>query len=106
MPSAAALNEPMLCVKGAVRIGMDSFVSFDNSLVELDAVKKSEDGRHIVLRFHEFSGSRQRVGVSTGFAYKTWAESDLRERALEAEHRGAIALTLHPYEIKTILLTV
>lgn len=106
VPEAAALNEPLMCVRGGVNTGIDSFVSFDNALVELDAVKKSEDGRHIVLRFHEFSGSRQKVGVSTGFAYKTWAESDLRERPLTEEQSGAISLTLHPYEIKTILFTV
>lgn len=106
VPQAAALNEPLLCVKGNVNTGMTSFVSFDNPYVELDAVKKSEDGRHIVIRFHEFSGSRQKVNLSTGFTYKGWAESDLRERALEEEKSGAIVLTLHPYEIKTILLTV
>ena len=103
---AFALNEPMQAVPGASRLPYDSFVSFDNAQVELDAVKKSEDGKYIVIRFHEFAGSRQRVTVKSGFAYRAWSECDLRERPVTEFTQGEICMSLHAYEIKTILLEV
>lgn len=102
---AFALNEAMLAVRGSLDLGYGSFVSFDNDQVELDAVKKSEDGTGIIIRFHEFAGSSQKVTVKMGFAYQSWAETDLRERPLGEETRGQeIALRLRPYEIKTIIV--
>ncbi len=101
---AFALNEPMQAVPGASRLTYDSFVSFDNAQIELDAVKRSEDGKYIVIRFHEFAGSRQEVKVKPGFAYKAWAECDLRERPAADFVQDEICISLHAYEIKTILL--
>lgn len=102
---AYALNDPMLVVKGASALDCESFVSFDNEQVELDAVKKSEDGKYIVIRFHEFAGSAQNVTVHPGFDFKSWTECDLRERPLGASCADKdIRLSMHAYEIKTILI--
>lgn len=102
---AYALNDPMLVTKGAGALGMESFVSFDNDQVELDAVKKSEDGNYIVIRFHEFAGSAQNVTVTPGFAFRSWTECDLRERPVgEASGEREIRMALHAYEIKTVLI--
>lgn len=102
---AFALNEPMQVVKGSLSLGYDSFLSFDNDQIELDAVKKSEDGNFIVVRFHEFAGSKQHVSVKTGFGYQSWAESDLRERPVSAwSENKEIQMELSPYEIKTVLI--
>lgn len=102
---AYALNDPMQAVCGASSLGYESFLSFDNSQVELDAVKKSEDGRYLVFRFHEFAGSAQRVTVTPGFAFKSWRECDLRERPIGAvSEEKEIYLPLHAYEIKTVLI--
>jgi alpha-mannosidase len=103
---AFALNEPMQAQAGISGLSYGSFLSFDNSQVELDAVKKSEDGKYIVVRFHEFAGARQEVGVTTGFPYKAWAECDLRERPVTEFAQGKIQMNLHAYEIKTILIEV
>ncbi len=105
VPEAFALNEPMQAVKGESVPAFESFLSFDNEQLELDAVKKSEDGNYLVVRFHEFAGSSQKVTVKPGFAYRAWAECDLRERPLEEFGEGEITLSLHPYEIKTILIS-
>lgn len=102
---AFALNEPMQAVKGESSLATTCFLSFDNEQVELDAVKKSEDGNDLVIRFHEFAGSAQKVTLKPGFAYRAWAECDLRERPLAAFSEGEITLSLHPYEIKTILVS-
>ncbi|MDE7036898.1 MAG: alpha-mannosidase, partial [Lachnospiraceae bacterium] len=71
---AFALNEPMQVMEGKSVLPYDSFLSFDNDQVEVDAVKKSEDGQYIVIRFHEFAGSKQNVTVKPGFGYQTWAQ--------------------------------
>ncbi|MCI8938838.1 MAG: alpha-mannosidase [Dorea sp.] len=104
--AAFALNEPMQAVKGKCRLSYESFLSFDNEQVELDAVKKSEDGRYIVIRFHEFAGARQEVTLRPGFAWRAWTECDLRERPEGAFKQEEIRMSLHPYEIKTILIEV
>ena len=104
---ACALNDPMKVSAGKTKVDFESFVTFDNEQVEIDAVKKSEDGNYIVLRFHEFAGSSQNVTVKPGFGYSCWMEGDLRERPLtEAVTTGEMKLHLHPYEIKTILISL
>ncbi len=103
---AFALNEPMEVLAGKSSLPCDSFLSFDNDQVELDAVKKSEDGAYLVIRFHEYAGSRQEVTVNPGISWKGWAEGDLRERPAGPFSQDKIHLSLHAYEIKTILVEV
>ena len=103
---AFALNDPMQVTAGKSSLSYDSFLSFDNDQVELDAVKKSEDGKYIVVRFHEFTGSKQEAVLTTGFPYKAWAECDLRERAITEFGHSGIRMKLHAYEIKTILIEI
>ncbi len=101
-----ALNAPMQAIKGKCRLAYDSFLSFDNPQVELDAVKKSEDGNYMVIRFHEFAGAKQNVTVRLGFKWKAWAECDLRERPVTDFTEDEIRMSLHAYEIKTVLVEV
>lgn len=103
--TAYRLNNPADVVKGEDR-NSDSFFTLDNSQVEVDAVKRSEDGKYLVVRFHDFAGSRQKVCVSPTFAYQAWAESDLMERPTEDFRNDAVKLELHPYEIKTVLFQI
>ena len=102
---AFLLNEPMQVVKGQLRLEAESFLTLDNDQIEVDAVKKSEDGKYIVIRFHEFAGSRQTVNMKLAFQFKSFVEGDLRERPT-GEKKGAEDLTFEvkPYEIKTILI--
>ncbi|MDO4274051.1 MAG: alpha-mannosidase [Eubacteriales bacterium] len=104
--SAYQLNNPVKVVKGASALPYKNFFTLDNPFVEVDAVKKAEDSNALVIRFHEYAGSRQKVTLTPGFAYTDWAESDLRERAIEGFKRQPVELELHPYEIKTILLNI
>lgn len=104
VPSAFELNNPVLAVEGKEKTDAVSFFTLDNPEVEVDAVKKSEDGKYLVVRFHDFAGSRQKVTLKPGFAFSSWAEGDLRERRIEEPHtEEPVAMELHPYEIKTIL---
>ncbi len=103
--AAHRLNNPPDVFEGAPLEASYSFFTVDNSQVEVDAVKKSEDGRYLVVRFHDFAGARQKVALQPNFSYEAWAESDLMERPL-AEFTAAgeaVQMELHPYEIKTVL---
>lgn len=101
---AYALNQPFKTAEGAVRSTDRCFISFNTDQVELDAVKRSEDGKGIVVRFHEYTGSRQKVTVLPGFAYDSWCECSLMEKPLEEQKAsGEVKLELTPYEIKTLM---
>lgn len=101
--SGYALNNPADVFKGAEQAESASFFTVDNAQVEIDAVKRSEDGQYLVVRFHDFAGARQNVTVKPAFAYRAWAEGSLMEQPLSAFDGGEVKLELHPYEIKTIL---
>ena len=101
--SAYALNNPMDVYAGAPKEPCGSFFTLDNGQVEVDAVKKSEDGHYLVVRFHDFAGARQKVELKPSFAYKAWAESDLMERPVCAFTKQRVVMELQPYEIKTAL---
>lgn len=102
---AFALNDPMTAVPGQQNQRGGSFLTIDKEQIELDAVKKSEDGSAIVVRFHEFAGSRQKVTVKPGFGFRFWAESDLRERPMgNWMESKEICINMKPFEIKTILI--
>ncbi len=101
--SGFALNNPADVFKGAEQAGSGSFFTVDNAQVEIDAVKRSEDGLYLVVRFHDFAGARQRVTVKPSFAYRAWAEGSLMEQPLSEFDSGEVKMELHPYEIKTIL---
>ena len=101
---AYALNQPLTVAKGKSSVE-ESFIKLDNPYVELDAVKRSEDKNYLVIRFHEYTGSKRKVNVTLNFAYEGWMESDLRERPIEEMHtEKAIQLEVKPFEIKTILV--
>lgn len=104
--SAYALNNPMDVYEGAQKETAGSFFTLDNGQIEIDAVKKSEDGQYLVVRFHDFAGARQKVELRPSFAYKAWAESDLMERPISEFTDGRVAMELHPYEIKTVLFAL
>ena len=93
-----------VCGKEAAVSG--SFFTIDNDQIEIDAVKKSEDGKYLVVRFHDFAGAKQNVTLKPEFGFKAWAEGDLRERPLEEMKNTEIAMNLHPYEIKTLLFEI
>jgi len=98
------LNEPVQAVKGKLKQAVESFITLDNGYIEVDAVKKSEDGKYIVVRLHEFAGTRQKVNIKFGFAFKSMINADLRERPIKELKEEDRVFTFKPYEIKTILL--
>jgi alpha-mannosidase len=102
---AFALNQEMTVIPGICNMANKSFLSIDSEYVEIDAVKQSEDKKYLVVRFHEYTGSKHRIKVNLGFRIQEWMEADLMERPIEPAHADErIELTIKPYEIKTLLI--
>ena len=97
------LNQPLQVLSGELQL---PFVRFSGGNVELDAFKRTEDGKSILLRFHEYAGAKSKVTVDTEFCVKAFAESDLMERPIEDFRTGNMQFNIKPYEVKTILLQV
>lgn len=104
--SAYALNNPMIVAAGKENDEKGEFFALDNQEVEIDAVKKSEDGKYLVIRLHDFAGNRQKVTLYPTFKYSSWAEGDLRERPIEPMKKEEVQIEMHPYEIKTLLFEI
>lgn len=100
------LNQPMKVTKGVIKLPWKQFLGFSTDQVELDAVKKSEDGNAVIVRFHEYAGNRCKVRMDTAVEVTGWEEVDLRERPLAdgMSGKGEIELEVRPYEIKTVAL--
>lgn len=104
---AYSLNQPLRAIAGKNKQAARSFFTISNPNVELDAVKQSEDGNSLIVRFHEFTGSKQTVTITPDFAVFGWQEADLMERPLESIHNDSvITMKCKPYEIKTVLITL
>ena len=103
--SAFALNNPLTAVKGKAALGQESWLSFDQDNLVVDAWKREENGSRVILRFHEFQGRRGEVTLHTRLAVKQWCECNLMEEP-EAFKTGEIRVTLKPYEIKTLMFEI
>lgn len=116
---AASLNVPVCVNHGMANLPYRSFLSIKETgakekviPVEIDAIKKAEDGKGIIIRFHEYAGSRQKITLQTGFAMLSWQEADLQERPFgelyesSETKKDGISLVLKPYEIKTIYVSL
>lgn len=80
-------------------------VSTDNIMI--DAVKKAEDDNKIVLRVHEFTGSRGPVTISSDLTIASWQECNLMEKTTGTlQHSKEITFDIAPYEIKTFLVNI
>lgn len=103
------LNQPMEAFDGILRLPGgpgEGMFKIDGGHVELDAVKKSEDGKSMVLRLHEYAGETKKIRIHTGFTVKEYAECDLMERPLEEFTDKEMEVWIRPYEIKSFLIRV
>jgi alpha-mannosidase len=82
-----------------------SFVSVDAENVVLTAMKKTEDGDGLLLRFYEWAGKDGSVHVSVPAGATSAGETNLMEKAeggsLSAAG-GQVAFPIHPFSIETI----
>jgi alpha-mannosidase len=102
------LNNPITFVKGTPN--QSEFSLFNTTAAEyvmIDAVKKAEDDSKIILRVHEFTGSRGTIEVNSGLKIKSWQECNLLEQPIgDSVTDEKITFEINPYEIKTFIIEV
>ena len=85
-----------------------SFVQVDSQNVVLTALKKSEDGDALILRFYEWAGQNGSVKLSVPAGVVSAATTDLMENAvgtpLAISSGQPIQVPVHPYEIVSVKL--
>lgn len=99
------LNNPLKVEAGKAKEDVYSFLNIDNKYIEVDAVKRSEDGKTLVIRCHEYTGGKQKATITLDAKVKGWQESNLMEKP-EGDHFISEAITVEfgPYEVKTVLV--
>ncbi|WP_260405208.1 alpha-mannosidase, partial [Paenibacillus sp. 598K] len=106
VPSAFALNQSLSVSRGdASELPEALFTVTGDAHVMIDAIKKSEDGTAVVLRLHEYGGSRGEVRIVSDYGIRAWQACDLLERP-EGERRAEAELRtpVKPYELLTFLI--
>lgn len=102
---AWALNNPLTYSQGESDKKECSLFSTVSDNIMIDAVKTAESSDRIVIRLHEFSGSRGEIQVCSDLSIKSWQECDLMERPTGSVFtEDEISFTIEPYEIKTFLV--
>ncbi|MCI9221714.1 MAG: alpha-mannosidase, partial [Lachnospiraceae bacterium] len=100
---AFSLNEPLTAFPGRWRGSTESAIRLDQDFVEVDAVKRAENGDELVLRFHEYTGRRGKVKLKLAWKPAAWCECNLMEEPCTPWQNGAVEVEVTPYEIKTLL---
>jgi alpha-mannosidase len=104
---AYELNVPVLVLPGAG--GEQSLFSLDAANVIIEAVKPAEDGsQDIIVRLYEAKRMSTRCTLTTSLPVKSAAETDLVENFVSnlPYKDGQVSLSLRPFEIKTVRLTI
>ncbi|MGH9776515.1 MAG: alpha-mannosidase [Candidatus Acidiferrales bacterium] len=99
IPEAAGVHSGELPVE-------NSFVSIEPANVVLTALKQSEDGRDLVLRFYEFAGRKTSAKISLPPAVTDVFETNIMEKPgsqLSLDGKN-VTVDVNPYEFKTLLL--
>lgn len=81
----------------------NSFIEIEENSTILDTIKKSEDDEGIILRFFEYSNSKDKVRVKTHQQIKKVYECDLIENNIKEINfdNNSFSFDINPYEIKT-----
>ncbi len=109
---AMELNTPLLARSSKQSKGtippVHSWVRCDASHVVVEALKKAEKGKELILRLYESRGMRGPVNLHFGFPVEKAWECNLMEEGDKALRvaRNSIRLEVTPFEIRTVKLRV
>lgn len=103
---AYELNQPLRAIKGMLKSEVKKqLFKFNDANILVDAIKKAEDEDMIIIRFHDYSGSRQNVSIDSDYEITGWMETNLMEKAIEnLRNENYINIVVNPYEIKTLMI--
>ena len=92
---------------GQAEVETKSMIRLSTNTVMVSALKKSEDGQKLVVRVHDYSGSRQQIDMTSDLNIISWQECNLMERPEGEVHtEPVITFVLEPYEIRTFEIEV
>ncbi|WP_319024432.1 alpha-mannosidase [Paraclostridium bifermentans] len=103
---AYELNQPLRAIKGMLKSEVKKqLFKFNDANILVDAIKKAEDEDMIIIRFHDYSGSRQNVSIDSDYEITGWMETNLMEKPIEnLRNENSINVVVSPYEIKTLMI--
>lgn len=97
------MNDPALIWRGRLQASAVPPIAVEGANVNVDAIKRADDGDGVIVRLHEFGGGRQSVVLNSPLGIASWQETDLLERPVaESAFAFPVSVTLRPYEIKTL----
>ena len=108
-PLVAFVGEQLQAQTGEVMPVEQSFLRLEPSNLILTAMKKSEDGNQVVLRFYEAEGNRTDARIQLPRAIRSaWRTSLIEENqgSLTANDDGSLSLKIQPWEIATLKLAL
>ncbi|MCR1875281.1 alpha-mannosidase [Paraclostridium bifermentans] len=105
---AYELNQPLKSIKGMLKSEVKKrLFKFNDANILVDAIKKAEDEDMIIIRFHDYSGSRQNVSIDSDYEITGWMETNLMEKPIEnLRNENSINVVVNPYEIKTLMIKI
>jgi alpha-mannosidase len=105
---AYMLNLPVLSVHPIANAkaeceAIPSMLSIDCRNVIVETIKKTEDGKGVIVRAYENENRRTKVNIMFGREFKKVTECDLLENECGpvAKEARAFSFEINPYEIKT-----
>ncbi len=102
------LNVPAWSIQGRVD-GPTSLFSLDAENVVIEAVKPAEDGSsNVVVRLYEAMGMKTSCQLKTSLSVESAVQGDMLENKQQdlVYRDGSIRLDFHPFEIKTVILSL
>lgn len=98
---AFAFNNPAVVLPG-VAGKADPLIELEGDYVELDTVKRAEDGNGMIVRFHEYAGGDSRVVLGSRYPIYGFQACDLLENAVDERiNVDRLEVIIKPYEILT-----
>ncbi len=108
LETAHELNAPIIAqgVTAAPKVPEISWFSIDCKNVNIETVKRAEDGKGTVIRMYETMGSSVEAALSAASGWKTVQETDLLEQPTGRPGGAGNShkMKFGPYEIKTLRL--
>jgi alpha-mannosidase len=108
-PLVAFVGEQQQVPTGEVLPPTRSFLRLEPSNLILTAMKKSEEGNHVVLRFYEAEGNQTDARVQLPRAIRSaWRTNLIEENqgSITPNDDGSLSLKIQPWEIVTLKLAV
>lgn len=95
-----SLNQSPVCVSGALKASVGTFLKKDCGSVKIDAVKPAEDGDGYVIHLHECMGGRASVTLQSDYPIRAYASCNLLEEYETKTEGATICADFRPFEIK------